>query len=89
MVRAVVSRGRPDLAGDALTWVSAPTLLIVGGHDTEAVDLNRRAAARMRAEVRIEVVPGAGHLLEEAGAREAVSRLAADWCRRHLSADLG
>jgi putative phosphoribosyl transferase len=85
VVRAVVSRGgRPDLAGDALTWVRAPTLLIVGGHDTQVVDLNRRAAARMRAEVRIEIVPGAGHLFEEAGALEAVARLASDWCRQHV-----
>jgi putative phosphoribosyl transferase len=89
-VRAVVSRGgRPDLAGDALPRVRAPTLLIVGGHDTQVVDLNRRAATRMRTEVRLEVVPGAGHLFEEAGALETVSRLAADWCRRHLSAGLG
>ena len=86
-VRAVISRGgRPDLAGSALAQVRAPTLLIVGGDDTVVVDLNRRAGAGMRAEVRLEVVPGAGHLFEEPGALEAVSRLAVAWCRRHLGA---
>jgi pimeloyl-ACP methyl ester carboxylesterase len=84
-VRAVISRGgRPDLAGPALGRVRAPALLIVGGHDTEIVDLNRRTVAGMRSEVRLEVVPGAGHLFEEPGALEAVSRLAVGWCRRHL-----
>ena len=84
-VRAVISRGgRPDLAGPMLTRVRAPTLLIVGGHDTAVVDLNRRAGAAMRAEVRLEVVPGAGHLFEEPGALDAVSRLAVGWCRRYL-----
>jgi putative phosphoribosyl transferase len=84
-VRAVISRGgRPDLAGPPLARVRAPTLLIVGGHDTDVADLNRRAGTDMRAEVRVEVVPGAGHLFEEPGALEAVSRLAVGWCRRHL-----
>ena len=86
-VRAVISRGgRPDLAGPALTRVRAPTLLIVGGHDTAVLDLNRRASAEMHAEVQLEVVAGAGHLFEEPGALEAVSRLAVDWCRRYLGA---
>jgi len=86
-VRAVISRGgRPDLAGPALALVRAPTLLIVGGHDGAVLDLNRRASAEMHAEVQLEVVPGAGHLFEEAGALEAASRLAVDWCRRHLGA---
>ena len=84
-VRAVISRGgRVDLTGSALTRVRAPTLLIVGGHDTSVVDANRRASAEMRGEVRVEVVPGAGHLFEEPGALEAVSRLAVGWCRRYL-----
>jgi putative phosphoribosyl transferase len=89
MVRAIVSRGgRPDLAGEALSLVRAPTLLIVGGHDVQVVDLNRRAASQMTAQVRIVVVPGAGHLFEEPGALEEVSRLAADWCRTHLGSGL-
>jgi putative phosphoribosyl transferase len=84
-VAAVVSRGgRPDLAGEALPEVRAPTLLIVGGRDHQVLRLNEAAMRRMRAEVRLEVVPGATHLFEETGALEAVARLARDWLRRHL-----
>jgi putative phosphoribosyl transferase len=78
-VQAVVSRGgRPDLAPD-LAAVRAPTLLIVGGADEVVLDLNRRAQALMRCPVELAVVPGAGHLFEEPGALERVSRLAIDW----------
>ena len=85
-VGAVVSRGgRPDLAGDALPRVRAPTLLIVGGRDQIVLDLNRAAMARMRAEVRLEIVPGATHLFEEPGALEEVARLARDWFLRYLA----
>ena len=85
-VRAVVSRGgRPDLAGDALAEVLAPTLLIVGGADTEVLALNRASLDRMRCERRLEIVPRATHLFEEAGALEAVARLAGDWFLQHLA----
>lgn len=85
LVRAVISRGgRPDLAGDALPRVQAPTLLIVGGHDEQVIALNRAAMRRVRAPVQLAIVPGATHLFEEPGALEAVSRLAADWCDQHL-----
>jgi dienelactone hydrolase len=84
-VGAVVSRGgRPDLAGDALPRVRAPTLLIVGGRDVVVLDLNREAMARMRTEVRLEIVPGATHLFEEPGTLEAVAKLARDWFLRYL-----
>jgi dienelactone hydrolase len=84
-VGAVVSRGgRPDLAGDALPLVRAPTLLIVGGDDVSVVALNERAMAMMRAEVRLEIVPGASHLFEEPGALERVAELASDWFARDL-----
>jgi putative phosphoribosyl transferase len=84
-VRAVVSRGgRPDLAGDALPRVRAPTLLIVGGAAVPVIALNERARAQMRAEVRLEIVPGASHLFEEPGTLERVAELAADWFGRHL-----
>lgn len=79
-VAAVVSRGgRPDLAGAALPQVRAPTLLIVGGRDLQVLELNRKAMARMRAEVRLEIVPGATHLFEEPGGLEEVAGLARDW----------
>jgi dienelactone hydrolase len=84
-VRAVISRGgRPDLAGEALPRVQAPTLLIVGGADQEVIELNRQAMRRMQAPVSLEIVPGATHLFEEPGTLEEVSRLALAWCRRHL-----
>jgi putative phosphoribosyl transferase len=81
----VVSRGgRPDLAGPALARALAPTLLIVGERDEMVIELNRRAMAQMRAEVRLEIVPRATHLFEEPGALEQVARLAADWFTSHL-----
>jgi dienelactone hydrolase len=84
-VGAVVSRGgRPDLAGDALPMVRAPSLLIVGGDDEAVLGLNRRAMARMSAPVTLEIVPGATHLFEEPGALERVARLARDWFVRHI-----
>ena len=85
VVRAVISRGgRPDLAGDVLPRVQAPTLLIVGGADDVVIELNRAAMQRMRAHVQLEIIPGATHLFEEPGTLEQVSRLAAVWCHRYL-----
>jgi putative phosphoribosyl transferase len=85
-VRAVVSRGgRPDLAGNALTKVTAATLLIVGGHDPQVLALNQAAYRRLTCERRLEVVPGASHLFEEPGTLEAVVVLARAWFLRHLA----
>lgn len=87
LVGAVVSRGgRPDLASAALARVRAPTLLIVGGGDTEVLALNRAARDRLPAdtESRLEVIPGATHLFEETGAMERVATLAAEWFATHL-----
>lgn len=84
-VGAVVSRGgRPDLAESSLEKVAAPTLLIVGGNDVGILDLNREAAKRLRGIVKLEIVPGAGHLFEEPGALERVAELAAAWFESHL-----
>jgi dienelactone hydrolase len=87
-VGAIVSRGgRPDLAGEALGQVQAPTLLIVGGDDTEVLALNQdawRALAAPRKD--LEVVPGASHLFEEPGALEEVARLATGWFDQMLAA---
>jgi putative phosphoribosyl transferase len=86
-VHAVVSRGgRPDLAGDALARVTAPTLLIVGERDPQVLRLNREAQALLAGESRLEVVPGATHLFEEPGALERVAALAREWFLRHLGA---
>jgi putative phosphoribosyl transferase len=84
-VRAVVSRGgRPDLAGEALPRVLAPTLLIVGERDEQVIELNREAMSRMTAPVQLEIVPRATHLFEEPGTLEQVARLARDWFVRQL-----
>jgi dienelactone hydrolase len=84
---AIVSRGgRPDLAGDALPKVQAPTLLILGGNDDIVIELNEMARDQMRCEVRLEIVPGATHLFEEPGALERVAKLASDWFVNHIGA---
>lgn len=89
-IGAVVSRGgRPDLAGDALPNVRAPTLLIVGGDDDAVIPLNEEAFAQLRCEKRLEIVPGASHLFEEAGTLDRVAELAASWFARHFSAEGG
>jgi pimeloyl-ACP methyl ester carboxylesterase len=83
----VVSRGgRPDLAGQALRNVKAPTLLIVGGDDREVIGLNRQALAQMDCEKALTIVPGATHLFEEPGTLEQVADLALGWFRQHLAA---
>ncbi len=85
-VSAVVSRGgRPDLAAGRLADVVAPTLLIVGGLDTEVLELNRQAQRQLRCASDLEIVMGATHLFEEPGTLEAVARLASDWFARHLA----
>src|SRR5207253_7885235 len=85
-VSAVVSRGgRPDLAGDRLRRVTAPTLLIVGSADTEVLALNRRALELLPAEKQLEIVPGATHLFEERGTLDHVVDLASRWFERHLT----
>ena len=85
-VGAVVSRsGRPDLAGSLLAEVVSPTLLIVGQRDVEVIALNQQALTQLKCARDIEVVPRAGHLLEEPGAPEEVARLATNWFLRHPS----
>ncbi|HWM46686.1 MAG TPA: alpha/beta hydrolase [Xanthobacteraceae bacterium] len=84
-VGAVVSRGgRPDLAGDALDVVRAPTLLIVGGADTAVIELNEQALARLQGPKALEIVAGASHLFPEPGALDAVIALAGVWFERYL-----
>lgn len=88
-IGAVVSRGgRPDLAGEVLDRVRAPTLLIVGGADPEVLALNRRAEQAMRAERKLVVIEKATHLFEERGALEQVATLASEWFRTHLQSEI-
>jgi putative phosphoribosyl transferase len=87
-IGAVVSRGgRPDLAGDALSQVRAPTLLIVGSRDTTVLELNEEALAELRCPKELAVVPGATHLFEEPGTLEEVMDLASRWFATHLIAE--
>lgn len=84
-VAAIVSRGgRPDLAGDALLRVKAPTLLIVGGEDHDVIRLNETALAQIPGEKRLDIIPGATHLFEESGTLEQVASLARQWFERYL-----
>ena len=88
-IAAVVSRGgRPDLARPRLAAVTAPVLLIVGGHDEVVLDLNRRAQKELRCENDLAVVPGATHLFEEPGTLDAAAGLARDWFITHLTRSL-
>ncbi|MEZ5967942.1 MAG: alpha/beta family hydrolase [Hyphomonas sp.] len=85
-VKAVVSRGgRPDLAGNALPHVRAPTLLVVGGSDHQVIGLNEAASARMVCERKLTIVPGAGHLFEEPGTLDQMLAVAGAWFLKHLS----
>jgi dienelactone hydrolase len=87
LIRAVVSRGgRPDLAGDALSRVRAPALLIVGGNDGPVIRMNRDAFEQLGTEKKLEIIPGATHLFEEPGALEEVAKLARAWFARYLGA---
>jgi putative phosphoribosyl transferase len=85
-VRTVVSRGgRPDLAGEFLSRVRQPVLLIVGGEDPLVIQLNRQAMDQLGGETRLEIIPGATHLFEEPGTLEQVAQLARDWFVEHLT----
>lgn len=85
-IGAVVSRGgRPDLAGEKLKDVTAPTLLIVGGDDHHVITLNRQALSALRCEKFLKIVPDAGHLFEEPGKLEMVTELACNWFEHHLA----
>ena len=86
-IAAVVSRGgRPDLAGEALGSVQAPTLLIVGGNDEQVITLNQQALAELRCrEKRLVIIPGATHLFEEPGALTKVAGMAAEWFACHFA----
>lgn len=85
-VDAVVSRGgRPDLAGEALRDVQAPTLLVIGEHDPKVIELSRSAAAQLQTHPEIAIVPGATHLFEEPGTLEQVAQRARDWFLHYLA----
>lgn len=85
LIKAVVSRGgRPDLAGEILRQVKAPTLLMVGGHDEIVIEMNQKAMLKMHCKVKLEIIPGATHLFEEPGTLDEVARLAKTWFLQYL-----
>ena len=61
------------LAMEALSHVTAATLLIVGERDEIVLQLNEEAFARLAAEKSLTVVPGTTHLFEEPGALDPSS----------------
>lgn len=84
-IKAIVSRGgRPDLAINALEKVTSPTLLIVGGNDTDVILLNRKAYDKLSCIKQIKIIPGATHLFEESGTLEEAAKLAASWFKKWL-----
>jgi putative phosphoribosyl transferase len=86
-VKAIVSHGgRPDLSGDSLPRVRAPTLLVVGGFDVPTMRMSQDAYASLDCEKQLTIIPGAGHLFEEPGTLDQVARLTVDWFERHLGA---
>lgn len=87
IVHAVISRGgRPDLAGDSLPRVRAPTLLIVGGEDDVVIGLNEAALRELDCPKELVIVPGATHLFEEPGTLDVVCDHAVRWLDRHCVA---
>lgn len=83
-ISSIVSRGgRPDLAKEVLHRVQAPTLLIVGGHDFEVIELNEFALSLLACEKEIAIVPKATHLFEEPGTLAQVAKLAGNWFKKH------
>lgn len=85
IVKAIVSRGgRPDLAGESLTHVKAPTLLIVGGNDEVVIKMNQTAMSKMHCITKLAIIPGATHLFEESGTLEEVARLAKAWFVQYI-----
>ena len=88
-IAAVVSRsGRPDLAGEALARVDAPTLLIVGSNDRALIELNELASGRLNAATEIAIVAGASQVFDQPGALAQAAALASHWFVRHLAIPL-
>jgi dienelactone hydrolase len=85
-IDAVVCRGgRPDLAGEALEFVRAPTLLLVGSLDVPVIELNEKALARLRCKKELKIVCGGGHLFEEPGTLDEVVKHAQNWFLTYLT----
>jgi putative phosphoribosyl transferase len=85
LVGAVVCHaGRPDLAGDALYGVRAPTLLIAGSHDETGLEPNRQAYRCLGCVKRLVVIPGAAGAFEDPVSLAEAGRWTAEWFVQHL-----
>ena len=88
-IKAVVSKsGRPDLAGESLKHVSAPSMLIVGEKDPEILKLNENAFRELDCKKRLEVIPEASHYFEENGVFEQAAHAARRWFLNHLQGQI-
>jgi putative phosphoribosyl transferase len=88
-VLTVVSRGgRPDLAGEDLTKIKCPVLLIIGSLDTDVITLNEQAFSLLQCQKQIEIVEGATHLFEEEGTLEKVAEIASTWYKKTFTHNL-
>jgi len=87
VVSALVSRGgRPDLAGQAtLGLVKTPTLLLVGGDDTDGITMNQTALEYLAGPKQLNIIPGATHLFSEPGTLEEVAKQAREWFKQYLT----
>ena len=84
-VRAVATiDGRVDLAGGALDWVTAHTLLLVAGRDDPTLLVTRAAVHALRGRGTLEVISGADALGAERWALHAAAHSARDWFERYL-----
>jgi putative phosphoribosyl transferase len=83
-IGAIVSRGgRPDLS-DALAEVEAPTLCIVGQHDSLLIEITELALPEINCAKQLVIVPGAAHSFEEPGSMDAVVNETRTWFAQHL-----
>jgi putative phosphoribosyl transferase len=80
----VLQDGRADLAESVIPLVTAPTLLLVGEEDDEAVELNREALEWLRCDRRLHVVPGMGRIADEPAAAVEIARTVTGWFRHYL-----
>lgn len=86
-VGAVVSRsGETCLTSDVLSYIQAPTLLIVGENDLPSITMNQDAFNHIKAsEKQIEMIENASQQFNEPGALDEVARLASSWFSYYLT----
>jgi len=87
-VRAVVCRGaRVDVVVPQLHRVRSEVLLLVGERDTAHLSASRAAYWLLPESAQLEVLPNAGHLLDDPETLDEVARQAERWFGRTLDAN--